>query len=554
MKPRLPIPTGLHQSAQGCRVREATLGVGSKKLSNPERVASERGGNDATPLGLMNILIRLPRVASQARQPWAERWNPVGIHFRNFPRAVALAIFSAAFFAGCAVGPNYRRPAINSPATFRFGNAVTNVASPELAWWRIYPDDTLQALIREAFTNSYDLRIAASRVEQARAIAMRARSQFVPSATYGGTVSRGRNELLGSPFDNGGATVNSAAATLNAFWEVDLWGRVRRLNESARAQFFASEEARRGVRLSLLSDVATAYFQLLELDEELEIASRTTNSFAESLRIFSRRLEGGTASALESSRAEAAFDDAAAALPAIRQRIAVTENQLSVLLGRNPGPIQRPDSFPRQEMSPEIPTGLPSTLLERRPDIRESEQTLRSANAQIGVSVAEFFPKIGLTALLGKVSPELSAFTLGSANAWGIAAEGAGPLFQGGRLVGQYRQSKAAREEAKLRYQQTILNAFREVSDALVAREQLAEIREHQAHQVGALGQAVKLSSERYVAGKASYYEVLEAQQQLFPAELNLARTQRDQLLAIVSLYKSLGGGWQEEMKPNQDD
>jgi multidrug efflux system outer membrane protein len=376
---------------------------------------------------------------------------------------------------------------------------------------------------------------------------MQARSQFVPSATYGGTVSRGRNELFGSPFDNGGATVNSAAATLNAFWEVDLWGRVRRLNESARARFLASEERRRGVRLSLLSEVATAYFQLVELDEELQIASRTTNSFAESLRIFSRRLEGGTASALESSRAEAAFDDAAAALPAIRQRIAITENQLSILLGRNPGPIQRTTSLLRQETSPEIPVGLPSALLERRPDIREDEQLLRSANAQVGESIAEFFPKIGLTALLGKVSPELSAFTLGSANVWGIAAEGTGPLFQGGRLVGQYRESKAGREEAKLRYQQTILNAFREVSDALVAREQLAEMREHQAHQVGALEQAVKLSSERYVAGKASYYEVLEAQQQLFPAELNLARTQRDQLLAVVVLYKALGGGWQDE-------
>jgi multidrug efflux system outer membrane protein len=416
-----------------------------------------------------------------------------------------------------------------------------------LAWWQVYQDERLQALVREAFTNNYDFRIAATRVEQARAIAMQARSQFVPSATYGGTVSRGRNDLFGSSFPNGGATVNSGVTTLNAFWEVDLWGRVRRLNESARAQFMASEEAQRGVRLSLLSDVATAYFQLLELDRELEIASQTTNSFGESLRIFSQRLEGGTASGLESSRAEAAFEEAAAALPSIREQIAVTENQLGVLLGRNPGSIRRTSTLLQQEVSPQIPVGLPSDLLERRPDIREGEQVLRSANAQVGESVAEFFPKIGLTALLGKVSPELSAFTLGSANAWGVAAEGVGPLFQGGRLVGQYRQSKAAREEEKLRYQQTILNAFREVSDALVAREQLTEIREHQSRQVSALEQAVKLSSERYVAGKASYYEVLEAQQQLFPAQLNLARTQRDQLLAIVALYKALGGGWQNE-------
>ena len=450
--------------------------------------------------------------------------------------------------AGCAVGPNYKRPAIEAPATYRVPDQLTNLTYSDLAWWEVYKDDTLQALIREALTNNYDLRIAIARVDQARALAMQARSQFVPSVTYNGAVSRGRNDVFGSGFPNGGATVNSSIATLNAFWEVDLWGRVRRLNESARAQFLASDEARRGVRLTLLSDVATTYFQLLELDQELEIASRTTNSFGESLRIFSQRVNGGTASGLQSARAEAALDDAAAAVPAIRERISATENQLCVLLGRNPGPIQRPAPLLTQEV-PDIPPGLPSALLERRPDIRQAEQLLRSANAQVGESVAEFFPKIGLTALLGKVSPELSGFTLGGANAWGIAAEGAGPLFEGGRLVGQYRQSKAARNEFELQYRATVLNAFREVSDALVSREQLVEIRQYQAHEVTSLESAVKLSTERYVAGKADYYEVLEAQQQLFPAELNLARTQRDQLLAVVTLYKTLGGGWQDETK-----
>jgi multidrug efflux system outer membrane protein len=460
---------------------------------------------------------------------------------------LALAACGLVMLAGCAVGPDYKRPSLDSPATFRGSETATNGAVPELAWWQVYQDDALQGLIREAFTNNYDLRIAMARVEQAQAVAMQARSQFFPSATYNATLNRGKNYLFGSPFPNGGATATSATAALNAFWEVDLWGRVRRLNESARAQFLASEDAQRGVQLSLLSEVATAYFELLELDQELAIAGWTTNSFAESLRIFSRRVGGGTASALESSRAEAAYEDAAAALPLIRQRIAITENQLSVLLGRNPGPIQRPAALPGTEASPQIPAGLPSALIERRPDIRESEQFLRSANAQVGGAIADFFPKIGLTALFGKVSTELSTFTHGNANVWGVGAEGAGPLFQGGRLVGQYHQSKAARVEAELRYKQTILNAFKEVSDALVAREQLAEIREHEARQVHALEQAVKLSSERYGAGKASYYEVLEAQQQLFPAQLNLARTQRDQLLAVVALYKALGGGWQAE-------
>lgn len=467
-------------------------------------------------------------------------------------RAVgALCLLILALFGGCAVGPDYKRPEIESPASFRTENDARNRAYAELRWWEVYKDNTLQALIREALTNNYDLRIAIARVEQARGLAMQARSQFVPSVNYNGTVGRGRNVLFGSGFPNGAQTVNSAVATLNVFWEVDLWGRVRRLNESASAQFLASEERQRGVRLTLMSDVATTYFQLLELEQELEIARRTTNSFGESLRIFSQRVAGGTASDLESARAEAALDDAAAAVPAIRERISATENQLCVLLGRNPGPIERLAPLLTQEM-PEIPQGLPSELLDRRPDVREAEQLLRSSNAQVGESVAEFFPKIGLTALLGKVSPELSAFTLGSANAWGIAAEGTGPLFEGGRLVGQYRQSKAARNEFELRYRQTILNAFREVSDALVSRTELVHIREYLAHEVSALESAVKLSTERYVAGKADYYEVLEAQQQLFPAELNLARTQRDQLLTVVSLYKTLGGGWRDETKTNQ--
>jgi len=221
-------------------------------------------------------------------------------------------------------------------------------------------------------------------------------------------------------------------------------------------------------------------------------------------------------------------------------------------LGRVPGPIER-GGPPLEAMTPpDVPAGLPSSLLERRPDVREAEQLLQAANAQIGESVAEFFPKIGLTALLGRVSPELSAFTLGSANAWSIAATASGPLFEGGRLVGQYHQEKAARDEAMLHYRQTALASLRDVSNALISRERLAEVREQRARQVTALGTAVKLSSERYVAGKASYYEVLEAQQQLFPAEITLSRTQRDQLLAMVALYKGLGGGWQDDTPGNQ--
>ncbi len=449
--------------------------------------------------------------------------------------------------AGCAVGPNYKRPPVDNPAAFRADNASTNTSIADLNWWQVYQDTDLQALIREALTNNYDLRIAMTRVEQARAVAMQARSQFMPSVGYSGTVSQGRNDLFGSAFPNNGVTTGSAVAALNAFWEVDLWGRVRRLNESARAQLLASEEARRGVRLILLSEVATDFLQLLELDHELEIARRTTNSFGESLKIFAQRLEGGTASDLETSRAEAALDDAASAVPSILNQISAMENQLSILLGRVPGPINRAGAS-LVELPPEVPAGLPSALLERRPDVRQMEQLLRSANAQVGESTAEFFPKIGLTALFGRISPELSTFTLGGANAWGIGAEAAGPLFEGGRLVGQYRQAKAAREEARLRYRQTVLTALSDVSDALIARERLGEIREQQIREVASLERAVRTSTSRYLAGKASYYEVLEAQQQLFPAELALARTRRDEQLTVVALYKALGGGWQDEV------
>jgi multidrug efflux system outer membrane protein len=404
----------------------------------------------------------------------------------------------------------------------------------------------LQSLIREALTNNYDLRIAMSRVEQSRAVAMQARAQFVPSVDYSGTVSQGKNDLFGGIFPNNGVTTGSGVAALNAFWELDLWGRVRRLNESARAQLLASEEARRGVRLSLLSDVATDYLRLLELDLEMEIAKNTTNSFGESLNIFTQRLEGGTASDLEAARAEAALADAASAIPSILQQISTTENELCILLGRIPGPVNRSGET-LVTLPPVVPAGLPSALLERRPDVRQMEQLLRSANAQIGESAAEFFPKIGLTALFGRISPELSAFSLGSANAWGVGAEAAGPLFEGGRLVGQYRQAKAARDEARLRYRQTVLTALADVSDALLSRERLSDIRGQQVREVSALERAVKTSTSRYIAGKASYYEVLEAQQQLFPAQLNLARTQRDEQLAVVALYKALGGGWQDE-------
>jgi outer membrane protein, multidrug efflux system len=451
---------------------------------------------------------------------------------------------------GCAVGPNYKRPAVNSPANFRNGPAEPSTNSlADLQWWELYRDEALNGLIRTALTNNYDLRIAITRVEQSRAIAKQAKAQFLPQVGYQGEASRGRNEFLGSPNPAGpGGAHNGDAvfAALSASWEIDLWGRIRRLNESARASFLATEEARRGIRLSLIGEVAQAYFELLELERRLQIAQRTTESFKTSARIFNDRYEAGSASKLDTSRAEAALASTAANVPDIERQIVLKENQISVLIGANPGPIAFSAKLDEQVMPPEVPAGLPSALLDRRPDIRQAEQNLRSANAQVGVSVAEFLPKIGLTTFMGKVSPELSAFSGGSANAWSAASTISGPIFQGGALVGQYREAKAKHEEARLRYEQAALEAFREVSDALVTREKLVGIREEQARAVRAYEQAVQLSLQRYTDGKAAYFEVLEAQQQLFPAENSLARTELNQLLVVVQLYKALGGGWEE--------
>lgn len=458
---------------------------------------------------------------------------------------LAIVIGYMAWFSGCAVGPNYKRPAVNSPGNFRSApsEATTNSLA-DLPWWDIYRDETLKSLIHIALTNNYDVLIAATRVEQARELSAQARALFLPSIDYQGAVSRGRNELFGSPIPNNGRTRDSAVVLGDAAWEVDLWGRIRRLNESARAQYLATEEARRGVMLSLVSAVASSYFQLLQLDLQLEIAQRTAGSFDSSLKMFNQRLQGGVASRLDTSRAAGALATTLAQVPQLEQQIAITENQINVLLGLNPGPVPRNSTMLQQYTPPEIPTGLPSMLLERRPDVRAAEQQLIAANANVGVAVANFFPRIGLTSFLGKVSPELTAFTAGTANAWSIAAGATGPIFEGGALRAQYRQARAARDQTELQYKQTILGAFQEVADALISQEKLAVARSQFEQSVIAYRESVQLSTQRYLAGTASYFEVLEAQQLLFPAETSLAQIEFNQLLVIVQLYEALGGGW----------
>lgn len=451
----------------------------------------------------------------------------------------------ALFLAGCAVGPDYRRPSVSAPAAFRSESVVSTNSFADLPWWEIFQDETLQALIRTALTNNYDLRIAVTRVEQARAIAMQTRGQFFPQVDYGALVGKGKNIGGGNTPSPTGVTGGVLAADINASWEIDLWGRIRRLNESSRAQFFASEDARRDVMTSLIAQVAQEYFQLLALQNEMEIARKTTASFGQSLKIFSQRLQGGVASKLETSSAEALMHSAASTIPEIDRQITLAEDQISVLLGQNPGPILRGTSSLEQQMLPDVPAGLPSALLERRPDLREAEQQLRSANAQVGVAKANFFPQLNLTALLGQVSPELSAFTSGGALAWGVAAGLTGPIFHGGQLRAQYKQATAAREQFALRYQSAVLHAFQEVCDALISRQKLADERAEQVRAVDAYQVAVDMSIKRYQSGNASYFEVLLQQQQLFPAQTALVQTRLNQLLAVIQLYRALGGGWQ---------
>jgi multidrug efflux system outer membrane protein len=455
-----------------------------------------------------------------------------------------IALICALLLAGCAVGPKYKRPDANAPQNFRGDTTGLTNSLGDMPWWELFRDETLQALIRSALTNNYDVRIAATRVEQARAVLAENRSIYFPQVTYQGAAGAGRNVLAGTPYPAGGTSGTGFDAAVNASWELDLWGRIRRLNESARAQFLATAEVRTNVMLSLIATVASDYFQLLSLDQELQIARDTTNSFGESLKIFSERLRGGVSSKLETSAAEAAEASAAAAVPELERQIMVQENQIRILLGMNPGPIVRNRKLLEELLPPDVPPGLPSRLLERRPDIRQSEQLVRSANAQIGVADADFYPRLSLTALFGQVSPELSLFTSGGANAWSVAANLAGPLFQGGLLRAQYRQARAAWDETVLEYQSTVLNALQEVSNALIAREKLAQERIEQARAVKAYEEAVHVAQERYTAGQANYYELLQEQQLLYPAENALTETELNQLLAIVQLYRALGGGW----------
>jgi len=455
---------------------------------------------------------------------------------------LALAVLAG----GCAIGPDYARPVVAEPPTFRGQAAVEAASLADAPWWQAFEDPSLRALIEEALRQNYDVRIAAARVQEARARLGVARSDLYPSLDYG--VDGGRAKVgpgvQGSP---GGPVPNARnfySASMSLSWEIDIWGRVRRLTESARADLFATEEARRGVWLTLVSDLGQAYFELLELDQQLQIARNSTDAFQRSYDLFLDRFNLGVASKLETSRALGALGDAQASIPQLESSIVAKENQISILLGKPPGPIARGRSMYEQPIVPVVPAGLPSSLLERRPDLRQAEQRMVSANAQIGAAKAEFFPKFSITALFGTAGPEMTALTGGSTTIWAMAGMLSGPLFNAGRTLGTYRASQAQWKQTRLQYEQAVLVALREVSDALTALGKLNDAEAGQNTAVTALEEAVGHATDRYRQGLANYFEVLEAQQQLYPAQTTLAQIRRNRLLAYVQLYKALGGGW----------
>jgi len=457
----------------------------------------------------------------------------------------AQAISTCLLFCGCVIGPKYKKPSIVAPSSFRGETGSAQQASiADLPWWEVFHDSTLQGLIKTALANNQDLRVAALRVEQARQRSVQARSQYYPSVGYEAGLSAGKNEYQGGPADSGGKQRGSVLAGFGATWELDMWGRIHWANEASLASFLATEQGRRGVMLSLVSSLAQAYFELLELDLRLDIARRNTANFEGSLHIFRERLEGGTASLLETARAEGAMTATAANIPDLERQIAIQENEIRLLTGADPGPVPHQGKLLEQAVLPDVPAGLPSLLLERRPDVIQAELAVRRANAQVGISSTAFFPQIGLTALLGRASSPLVAFTSGAHSIWSTAASAAGPVYEGRSLRAQKREAIAHWEETRIEYERTALAAFRDVSNALFSRQKLEEVRSHQAAAVKAYQEAVEVATQRYTAGKSSYYEVLEAQQQLFPAENALAETELGRRLAVVQLYQALGGGW----------
>lgn len=453
--------------------------------------------------------------------------------------------------AGCAVGPDYQHPAVTTPAQFRGAEnspgATHSLA--DLGWWEVFPDPTLHQLIAEALLKNKDLRLAAARIEEARSVFRTVRGDLLPTIAGTGSYQRAKSTELGStPIP---AIVKNPADTLalvgSASYELDFWGRIRRLTEAARAQLLATEAAQQTIRASLVADVAATYFDLLELDSELSISRSTLASRERSLKLVNSRHDQGVVSGLDVRQAEVLVTTAAKTIPVLERAIGIAENRLSSLLGRNPGDIPRGGSLTNLSPRIEVPAGLPADLLERRPDLRQAEQQLVAANAKVGAAKAAFFPQVTLTASGGQVSAELSDLFQGPANTWSFGPKMTVPLFTAGQLRGQYAASRAQWQQALISYERSVQNAFAETANALIIRAKSQETRQHQQALTAALREAARLSNIRYRGGVTSYLEVLDSERQLFDAELLALRAHRDELTALVQLYLALGGGWKLE-------
>lgn len=452
----------------------------------------------------------------------------------------------AVLLGGCTVGPKYKRPSIQAPAAYRDASSEQTSAASfgNEKWWNVFQDPVLQQLIRQALRQNFNVQIAAARVLEAQAELGITRANQFPMAAAGAQVFSERNPKISSAFPSYKANV--AEVDLSVIWNLDFWGKYRRETEAARATLMASEWGSRAVIASVVSSVAAGYFQLRELDLALDISQRTLASRQESLRLTQVLAKNGSASQLDVRQSQQLVYEAAEEIPDLQRQIAQQENALSILLGENPGAISRGKSLTDQALLPTVPAGLPSQLLERRPDIREAEESLIAANARIGVARADYFPNISLTGTTGFESYDLAKLFTGSAGLWNTAASLTQPVFEAGGLHAGVRLAEAQKQEMLLNYKQTIISAFQQVSDALVAYQRYREFRQQQALLTSTAQDADRLSRTLFANGGASYLEVLTNETNYFAAELNLAQAELNERLALVQLYNALGGGWEQ--------
>ena len=457
------------------------------------------------------------------------------------------AMMSLSLVAGCRVGPNYHRPVVQPPTAFRDlsenSQAQAQAASyADLPWWQVFQDPQLQELIRTTLKQNYDLQLATERINAARAQVAISRSRLFPQVQGNGDFSGGKEH-------NFQTKSNFLLLTADAAFQLDFFGRLRRATEASRAELLATEDARQTVILTLVSDVASAYFALLQLDLQLQITRETVKTQQDSVKLTNLRVEHGVATRLDVLQAQQVLDSANAQIPDLERRIAQEENAISILLGNYPQAVPRGRPLVEQPLPPEVPPGMPSSLIERRPDIREAEQVLVSANAQIGVAKAQFFPQIALTGSGGGSFGRSSAFSSlmsSQVGIWSYGAQMSQPVFTGGALRGNLRAAESQHQQALISYRQTIQRAFGDVSDALIGYEKLHQVRIRQEDTVKDLQESVRLSDMRYKGGTTTYLEVLDGQRSLFSAELTLAEARGTEYQSLVQLYRALGGGWQQ--------